>query len=117
MNEPDTIAGSAGLIPYSPEWLNALSEADRQSLPIRNFSRAPHDDGGEHVSWLLWSVQDKDRYTSLEFRQASIFFMDCGHGPFAVTPAHVFEQFVKDRAKQRVAGIRSVISVSTSKSG
>jgi hypothetical protein len=104
MNEPDTITGPVGLIPYSPDWLNALSEADRKSLPIRNFSRARHDDGGAHVGWLLWSVQDKDRPAPLEFRQGSVFFLDCGRGPFAVTAGHVFEQFVKDRAERRIRG-------------
>jgi hypothetical protein len=64
-----TITGPAGLIPYSPDWLNALSEAERQSLSVRNFSRALHDDGGAHVAWLLWSVQEKDRPTPLVYRK------------------------------------------------
>jgi len=91
-------------VPYSPAWLNALSETERKSLPIRNFSRARHDDGGGHVTWLLWSVQEKDKLTPLEFRQGSVFFLDCGRGPFAVTAGHVFDQWVRDRAERRIRG-------------
>jgi hypothetical protein len=104
MDDPATITGPAGLTPYSPDWLNALSETDRQSLPVRNFSRSQHDDGGEHVAWLLWSVQAKTEPTPLEYRQGSMFFLDCGRGSFAVTAGHVFQQFHKDRAERRVRG-------------
>jgi hypothetical protein len=104
MSDPDTIAGPEGVVPYSPAWLNALSEAERKSLPIRNFSRARHDDGGGYVTWLLWSVQEKDKPTPLEFRQGSVFFLDCGRGPFAVTAGHVFDQWVRDRAERRIRG-------------
>jgi hypothetical protein len=104
MDDPATITGPAGLTPYSPDWLNALSETDRQSLPVRNFSRSLHDDGGEHVAWLLWSVQAKTEPTPLEYRQGSMFFLDCGRGSFAVTAGHVFQQFQKDRAERRVRG-------------
>jgi hypothetical protein len=57
-----------------------------------------------HVAWLLWSVQEKDRPTPLVCRQGSVFFLDCGRGPFAVTAGHVFEQFQKDRAERRIRG-------------
>jgi hypothetical protein len=104
MDVSSAITGPEGVIPYSPDWLNALSEADRQSLPVQNFSRTLHDDGGAHVAWLLWSVQDKAQPTRLEYRQGSVFFLDCGRRPFAVTAGHVFEQFEKDRAERRVPG-------------
>jgi hypothetical protein len=104
MNEPLTITGPEGLVPYSPDWLNALSEADRKSLPVRNFSRSLHDDGCAHVAWLLWSVQEKSRATPLEYRQGSMFFLNCGREIFAVTAGHVYEQFLKDRAELRIRG-------------
>jgi len=104
MDTEPTIAGPEGLIPYSPDWLNALSEADRLSLPVRNFSRRLHEDGGAHVAWLLWSVQERNRPTPLEYRQGSVFFLDCGHGAFAVTAGHVYLQFQRDRAERRVRG-------------
>ena len=77
MTEISTITGPEGPIPYSPDWLNALSEADRQSLPVRNFSRGLHNDGGAHVAWLLWSVQERDRPTPLE--GANGMFLTAGH--------------------------------------
>jgi hypothetical protein len=69
-----------------------------------DFSRSMQNRGGEHVALLLWSVQEKAKLTPLQYRQGSMFFLDCGRGPFAVTAGHVFEQFVKDRAELRVRG-------------
>lgn len=106
MTELDPVSGPAGLVPYSPAWLNALGETEKQSLPVRNFSRTLHDDGCAHVAWLLWSTQEKEKPTPLEYRQGSIFFLDCGRGSFAVTAGHVFEQFVNDRASRRVRGVQ-----------
>ncbi|HAP48099.1 MAG TPA: hypothetical protein DCR30_12290, partial [Afipia sp.] len=79
---------------------------EKQSLPVRNFSRSLHDDGCAHVAWLLWSTQEREKPTPLEYRQGSMFFLDCGKGPFAVTAGHVFEQFVSDRASRRVRGVQ-----------
>jgi hypothetical protein len=79
MDKPAMATEPAGLIPYSPDWLNVLSDAERQSMPMQNFSRSLHDDGGAHVAWLLWSVQAKTLPTPLEYRQGSVFFLDCGH--------------------------------------
>lgn len=92
--------------PYSPEWLNALTDAERQSSALREFSRRMHNSGGEYVTWLIWHYQNKDLWTPPRalWRQGSMFFVDCGRGPFAVTAAHVFEQFVEDRAQRRVRG-------------
>ena len=106
MNKPQTISGPEGLVPYSPAWLNGLSDEDKQSLPVRNFSRSLHDDACSLVAWLLWSTQEKGQPTPLEYRQGSVFFLNCGHETFAVTAGHVFEQFLKDQAERRVRGCR-----------
>jgi hypothetical protein len=98
------ISASSIAVPYSPEWLNALSDTEKQSVAMSDFSRSMHDRGGEHVALLLWSVQEKARPTPLQYRQGSMFFLDCGRGPFAVAAGHVFEQFVTDRAQLRVRG-------------
>jgi hypothetical protein len=104
MTEFFTLPASNDAVPYSPKWLNALSDAEKQSVAMSDFSRSMHNSGGEHVAWLLWSTQEKAKPTPLEYRQGSIFFLDCGRGPFAVTAGHVFEQFAKDRAELRVRG-------------
>lgn len=106
MTDSDPLPGPIGPVPYSPDWLNALNDAEKQSLPVRNFSRSLHDDGCAHIAWLLWSTQARERSTPLEYRQGSIFFLDCGRGPFAVTAGHVFEQFTADRAARRVRGVQ-----------
>ena len=89
-------------VPFSPAWLNALSDVEKQSQAMVDFSRERHDSGAEHVLWWLWRTQEKDAYTPLKPSQGSIFLLDCGRGPFAVTADHVFEQFLEDRAERRV---------------
>jgi len=37
---------SNGAVPYSPEWLNALSDAEKQSVAMSDFSRSMHNSGG-----------------------------------------------------------------------
>jgi len=92
--------------PYSPAWLNALNDTQRQSPEIREFSRSLHDSGGEHVTWLVWHYQEKTLWTPpmALWQQGSVFFLDCGRGPFAVTAGHVYEQFLKDCQTRRIGG-------------
>jgi hypothetical protein len=45
---------------------------------MSDFSRSLHNSGGEHVAWLLWSTQAKAKPAPLEYRQGSMFFLDCG---------------------------------------
>jgi hypothetical protein len=61
-----------------------------------------HNSGAVYVSWLFWRYQSKVIDTPLLPRQGSVFFLDCGRGPFAVTAGHVFERFVEDRQSRRV---------------
>ena len=63
MIDSDPIPGPVGFVPYSPDWLNGLSDAEKQSLPVRNFSRSLHDDGCAHAAWLLWSTQEREKPT------------------------------------------------------
>jgi hypothetical protein len=105
MTQLPKMSASSGAVPYSPEWLNAQTDAEKQSVAVSEFSRSMHNRGGEHVAWLLWSVQEKAKPTPLQYRQGSMFFLDCGSGPFAVTAGHVFEQFVEDRAEPAYEGM------------
>jgi hypothetical protein len=84
--------------PFTPEWLNGLSEAERKSPEMQEFSRRMHDSASGYIALLIWRYQSKVLETPLLPRQGSVFFLDCGRGPFAVTAGHVFEQFVEDRA-------------------
>ncbi|MCK1455199.1 hypothetical protein IVB36_31080 [Bradyrhizobium sp. 35] len=89
---------------FTPERLNAIPMDERASEEMRAFSRRRHDDGAAHVTWWLWRTQEKHALTSLKPSQGSMFFLDCGRGPFAVTAAHVYEGFLEDRAERRVRG-------------
>ena len=85
---PEAGTPAAALQPYSPQGLNALNDAQRQSPEIKEFSRCMHNSGGEHVTWLLWHYRETNLWTppfALQ-RQGSMFFLDCGRGPFAVQP-------------------------------
>jgi hypothetical protein len=99
---PEDVAPAVSPQPFSPEWLNALTEQERKSPEIQEFNRRMLDSGAEYVTWLVWRYQSKVIDTPLLPRQSSIFFLDCGRGPFAVTAGHVFEQFVEDRRLKRV---------------
>jgi hypothetical protein len=63
MTEFFTLPASNDAVPYSPKWLNALSDAEKQSVAMSDFSRSMHNSGGEHVAWLLWSTQEKAKPT------------------------------------------------------
>jgi hypothetical protein len=87
---------------FTPERLNAMSMAERTSDAVKAFSLRRHNNAAEHVLWWLWRRQEKEAPTPLEPRQGSMFFLDCGRSPFAVTAAHVFDGFLGDRQTDRV---------------
>src|SRR5262249_33648685 len=87
---PENNGPAATQQPYSPDWLNALNDAKRQSPEIKEFSRRMHESGGEHVTWVIWHYRMKSLWTPpmALWQQGSMFFLDCGRGPFAVTAGH-----------------------------
>ena len=91
---------------FTPERLNAMSMTERTSDAVKAFALRRHNDAAEHVLWWLWRRQEKDTPTPLQPRQRSMFFLDCGRGPFAVTAAHVFEQFRANLQTHRVRTFR-----------
>ncbi len=99
---PENISPAPAPHPYTPEWLNSLSEEQRQSPELKEFWRRMHQTGGEHVSWLFWRYESNILKTPLLPAQGSIFFLDCGRGPFAVTAAHVYEGFLEHCSAYRV---------------
>jgi hypothetical protein len=77
--------------------LDSLSEEERQSPELKEFWQRMHNAGAEYISWLFWRYESKMLKTPLMPAQGSIFFLDCGRGPFAVTADHVYEGFLEDR--------------------
>jgi hypothetical protein len=99
---PEKIEPAPAPQPYTPDWLDGLTEEERQSPEIKEFWQRMHNSGGAHVSWFFWRYESKILKTPLLPTQGSIFFLDCGRGPFAVTAGHVFESFLVHRDKYRV---------------
>src|SRR5690349_11197317 len=99
---PENVAPAVAPQPYPPDWLNALTEEERQSPEMQEFGRRMLDRGAEHVTWLVWRFRSKLVQTPPLPRQGSVFFLDCGRGPFAVTAGHVFEQFVEDLSRRNM---------------
>jgi hypothetical protein len=62
---PQNDRSTADPEPYGPELLNALSDAQRQSPEIKEFSRRMHDSGAKRVTWLFWHYQKRDLWTPL----------------------------------------------------
>lgn len=88
--------------PYTPEWLDALTDEEKQDVAKSDFTLGMLDSGCEHVLPLAWSTRRRVRLAPDEWRQGSLFFLDCGRGPFAVTAGHVMSAFMEDRATRRV---------------
>jgi hypothetical protein len=101
---PEDVAPAAAPQPYTPEQLNSLTEEQRQSPEFKEFYRRMHNSGAEYVTWLFWRYQSRLIETPLLPSQGSMFFLDCGRGPFAVTAGHVFDTFVEHCGKYRVRG-------------
>jgi hypothetical protein len=90
--------------PYSPQWLNSLSDEEKQTVAGGQFGRQMHDSGAAHINWLFWRGPHRLIGAPPIVHNASAFILDCGAGPFVVTAAHVFRQFLVDkRNAQRIA--------------
>ena len=99
---PKTLAPSEAPQPFTLEYLNGLSEEERKSPEMQEFGRRMNNSGSEYVALFVWRYQSKVIETPFLPRQGSMFFLDCGRGPFAVTAGHVFEQFVEDHRLRRI---------------
>jgi hypothetical protein len=99
---PEDLAPAPAPQPYTPEWLDSLTEEQRQSPQLKEFWQRMHNSGAEHVSWLFWRYESRVLKTPLLPTQGSIFFLDCGRGPFAVTAGHVYDAFLEHRSTYRV---------------
>src|SRR5947209_5425288 len=87
--------------PYSPQWLNSLSDEEKQTVAAGQFGRQMHDSGAAHITWLFWRGPHRIIGAPPIVHNGSAFILDCGAGPFLVTAAHVFSQFLIDKRKAR----------------
>src|SRR5262249_47833216 len=70
--------------PYSPEWLNSLSDEDKKTVAASQFARQMHDSGAAHIAWLFWRGDHRIIGAPPIVHNASAFVLDCGAGPFVV---------------------------------
>jgi hypothetical protein len=90
--------------PYSPKWLNSLPDEEKQAVAAGEFTRRLHDSGGAHVTWIFWRGRHRIIGAPPISHGGSAFLLDCGRGPFVVTAAHVFSQFVIDKQRAQRLG-------------
>lgn len=45
--------------PFSPSWLNGLSDEEKQEVAAGPFVRRLHDKAAEHITWLYWHGQHR----------------------------------------------------------
>ena len=96
-------AAKAVYEPYSPEWLNSLDDEEKRAIAAGEFTRRLHENGAAHITWLFWRGPHRIIGAPPIVHNGSAFLLDCGRGPFVVTAAHVFLQFLADkRHAQRV---------------
>jgi hypothetical protein len=94
-------AAKAVYEPYSPQWLNNLTDEEKQEVAGGEFTRRLHDNGGAHITWLLWRGHHRIIGAPSIVHGGSAFLLDCGRGPFVVTAAHVFLHFLADKRRAR----------------
>jgi hypothetical protein len=93
--------------PYTPQWLNSLSDDEKKAVAGGEFTRRLHDDGGAHITWLFWRGPHRIIGAPPVVHNGSAFLLNCGRGTFVVTAAHVFSQYMAD--KQRTQRLVSQI--------
>ncbi len=85
--------------PYSPQWLNSLSDDEKRAIAEGEFTRRLHDSGAAHITWLFWRGPHRIIGAPPIVHNGSAFLLDSGRGPFVVTAAHVFSQFLDDKRR------------------
>ncbi len=88
--------------PYSPEWINALTDEARKTVLAGPFGRYLMMSGGDHVTWITWTRSSRMLIMPPIRHNGSFFFLDCGLGPIGVTAAHVYQEYQHHRAQGRV---------------
>jgi hypothetical protein len=91
------LEASKAVKPYSPEWLNSPTNEEKRSVAGSDFTRRLHDSGGAHITWLFWRGRSRIIGAPPIVHNGSAFLL--GRGPFVVTAAHVFSQFIRDKRR------------------
>jgi hypothetical protein len=79
------------------QWLNSLSEQERVSVLRSGWAEKMDQWALSHVSYVLWNR--RTLLGILDTHSASAFFLDFGENVYVVTAAHVYDGYLKDKAK------------------
>ncbi|MGA2494842.1 MAG: hypothetical protein ABSF67_18190 [Roseiarcus sp.] len=77
-----------------PELLTAEEKAEAVRLVMDGLGRAELEVAGSYPSPLVWTVEDGRG--SKRMKGGTVFFLDTGAATFAVTAAHVVQEFFND---------------------
>lgn len=92
--------------PYSRKWLNSLNLRQRRAVARGPFGRKMHASGCQHMFFLWWFHRARADYAPTTIHHGSGFLLDHGNGPFAVTAAHVVNEYLDHHATGRILGCR-----------
>lgn len=81
--------------PITASWLNGLTVDQRKELLGGRWSAQMHQWAASHVTYIFWTR--RTLLGTLALRSASAFFLDFGDRVFAVTAAHVYEAYLRDK--------------------
>lgn len=84
----------------TPSWYASLSDEQKKAAMQGDFGRMLHNRGAKFVTWIAFETPGSQGSAELRLRNASIFLLDFGDGPFAVTAGHVYSAYFE--AKQQV---------------
>ena len=72
---------------------------EAKALLAGDFGRELHKAACAYCHPLFWAVRAENGHWKIK-GNGSAFFLDCGKGPFLVTAAHVYEDYVSDLGKE-----------------
>lgn len=83
----------------TPEWLDSLPDEHKRIVATGPFPRQLRNIAAAKVSPISWVAVPEQGAPVLH--NGSMFFLDCGDGPFAVTAGHVCREYLRDRSSAR----------------
>lgn len=80
-----------------------MAPEEAKALLAGDFGKELHKAACAYCHPLFWAVQTESGLWRIK-ANGTAFFLDCGKGPFLVTAAHVYEDYVSDLKKVKIFG-------------
>jgi hypothetical protein len=93
----------------SAAWFNSLADEQKKAVLADGLGNRLLHEGLDYAVPIWWVSTDQQ--CNLQLRNGSACLVDCGHGIFAVTAAHVFKEYcdAKSAAKETVCQIGNAL--------